>query len=145
MKGKLKTFVVTICVLGLTVMFGCSLVMDAVTPVYIPKESRDYADANVPLIPWMPFTSLFDARYVEKKLDYQHLINSMTEDAKYSLHKGMVVSGIVIGEKFQQKVFSPTGPIGLLLPASLAGVLGTMAGGRYVKSPREKELEKKNS
>lgn len=145
MNGKLKALIITVCIVGLTAIFGCSLVMDAVTPTYISPEAIKYADANVPLVPWMPFKSLLDARFVEKKIDFQHLINSMTEEARYNFFKGSVVASIMTGEKFQQAVFSPTGPIGLMLPASLAGVLGTMAGGRYVKSPREKELERKNN
>ncbi|KKL96379.1 hypothetical protein LCGC14_1845080 [marine sediment metagenome] len=140
--NKLKALIIVVCIMGLTAIFGCSLIMDVATPSYISPAALAYADANVPLIPWMPFTSLFDARFVEKKMDFQHLLNNMTEEAKYNFHKGSVVSSIIVGEKFQQAVFSPTGPIGLMLPASLAGILGTMAGGKYIKSPREKELEK---
>ena len=36
-------------------------------------------------------------------------------------------------EELQGRLFSPTGPLGLLCTAIPAGVLGTFAGGKYIK------------
>jgi len=130
MNKKYKTLIITICIVGLAGIFGACSVQDVITPCYIPEEIIKSVGVNIPIISWMPYTSLFDARFVKTKMDYQYL-----------LHNNLITTSIQTSELFQQKIFSPEGPIGLLLPASLAGILGVFGGGRFIKSPREKELE----
>lgn len=130
---KLKKISVWLCVLGLTMMLGCASFMDAVTPCYIPKEVIKSADVDLPLIPWMPYTSLFDARYVKTKIYFQYL-----------LHNNLITSSIQTSEAFQQKLFSPEGPIGLLLPGLMCGTLGALLIPRPGDKKKIAELEKKN-
>ena len=130
MNGKIKALFVTFCIAGLAVILGCASIMDAITPCYIPQEVIQSVDANVPIIPFMPFTSLFDARYVKTRMYFQYL-----------LHNNLMTTSIAASEAFQQRLFSPEGPLGLLLPGSMFATLGLFAGGRFLKSPREKELE----
>ena len=141
MNNKIKMLIITFCIMVLVIIFGCASFQDVITPTYIPPSAIEYADVNVPLIGGFPYTSLFDARTVMAKMDYVHLLNNMTEEAKYNFLKGLTQMHIDISQDFQQKLFSPTGPIGLLLPSSMAAILGLFAGGRFIKSPREKELE----
>lgn len=136
MNGKLKTLIVTVCVFGLAVMLGCASFMDAITPTYIAPSTIKYADANVPI--FLPYTSLFDARMVDKKMDYTHFVNTMAEDVKYKFHKGMMAFHIQAAESFQEAVFSPTGAIGLLFPTLFGGTLGAL----LIKRPGDKS--KKN-
>jgi len=138
MNGKLKTAIIAVCIFGLAVILGCASFMDAITPCYIPPKAAEYADANVPIM--LPYTTVFDARIVDKKMDYMHFINSMTEDAKYEYLKGMTAFHIQASEEFQQAVFSPEGPLGLLLPTLFGGTLGAL----LIKRPGDKskkELE----
>lgn len=128
--SKFKTLIITLCVAGIAALFGCASFMDATTPCYIPPDVIREVDANLPLIRFMPYTSVFDARYVRTKLQYQYLF-----------HKNLLDESIRVSEDFQQRMFSPEGPLGLLIPGTMFGTLGLFAGGRFIKSPREKELE----
>lgn len=129
---KFQKLITGLCIIGLTIILGCATIRDAVTPAYIPEEVRKVVDVNLPLISWMPFTSLFDAKYVKTKLYYQYL-----------LYNNLMTTSILASEAFQQKIFSPSGPIGLLLPTLMGGTLGAM----LLSKPQDKEkihdLEKK--
>jgi tRNA U38,U39,U40 pseudouridine synthase TruA len=129
---KINVFIVTLCVIILTVFLGACSVPDAITPCYIPPEIIESTDVQIPLIPFMPFTSLFDARYVKTKMHYQYL-----------LHTKLIDNSILTSEQFQQKLFEPGGVLSMLLPGSMFATLGIFTGGRFLKSPREKELETK--
>ena len=115
MNEKVKALIVSICIFGLAVILGCASVMDAITPCYIPQEVIDVTGIDIPVISHMPYTSLFDARYVKTKLDYQYL-----------LHNNLMTASIYASEQFQQTLFSPTGPIGLLFPTLFGGALGAI-------------------
>ena len=132
MNKKLKTLIITTCIITLAGIFGACSVQEIITPCFIPQEIIDSVNVNVPIISWWPWTSLFDAYYVKTKLDFQYL-----------LHSNLMETSIHTSEVFRQNLFSPTGLISAVIPASLAGILGIFGGGRFVKSPREKELEKK--
>ena len=118
-------------VLFLVVFISASCVQDAIVPVFIEPDlmvSYEATPANG------LYTTLFDAKRLQKnithKLEYQKLIARQgNEDLNISIAAGEEIKGVV---------FNPTGPLALMFPA-LAG-LGI---GRYMKSPREKELEKK--
>ena len=117
-------------VLFLFVFFGASCVQDAVIPTYIePDLMTTYEAKPVNGL----YTTLFDAKRLQKnithKLEYQKLVAKQgQEDLDISIAAGEEIKGVV---------FNPTGPLALAFPA-LAG-LGL---GRYLKSPREQELEK---
>jgi len=132
MKEKLKkiftTSVTFVCAIVLTVMIGCSSFQDAVTPCYIPNEIIETTDVNIPILKWMPYTSLFDAKYVRTKMEFQYL-----------LHKNLLNKSMEVSEAFQQRLFSPEGPIGLLIPALGGFGLGSL----LISKPKDKkEIEK---
>ena len=118
-------------VLFLVVFMSASCVQDAIVPTFIEPDlmiAYEATPANG------LYTTLFDAKRLQKnithKLEYQKLVAKQgNEDLNIS---------IAAGEEIKNTVFNPTGPLALMFPA-LAG-LGI---GRYIKSPREKALEKK--
>lgn len=130
---KIKKLVIWLCILGLTVILGCASFKDAVIPCYIPEEIIESVDVNLPLISWMPYTSLFDARYVKTKMYFQYL-----------LYNNLMTTSIQASEAFQQKLFSPSGPIGLLLPAGLGLTLGSLLISKPDDKKKIHELEIKN-
>ena len=118
-------------VLFLIVFMSASCVQDAIVPTYIEPDLMITFDAE-PVNGL--YTTLFDAKRLQKniahKLEYQKLVAKQgQEDLNISIASGEEIKGVV---------FNPTGPLALMFPA-LAG-LGL---GRYLKSPREQELEKK--
>jgi len=138
MSKKIQTLLVSVSILGLVVFIGCSSVQDLIIPSYISPAAIDYVDANVPIL--TPYTSLFDAKTIDRKMDYVHLLNSMTEEARYKFLKSELAFHIGVSEEFQQAIFSPEGPIGLLFPTLLGGSLGAL----LIKRPGDKskkELE----
>ncbi len=121
---KFKKIITGLCVSGLVIILGCSSFQDAVTPCYIPEEVIKSTGTNLPLISGMPYTSLFDARYVKTKLYYQYL-----------LHNNLMTTSIQASEMFQQKIFSPSGPLALLLPTGLGLTLGSL----LIRRPQDKK------
>jgi len=118
-------------ILFLVVFMSASCIQDAIVPTYIePDLMTTFETKPVNGL----YTTLFDAKRLQKnishKLEYQKLVAKQgQEDLNIS---------VAAGEEIKNTVFDPTGPLALMFPA-LAG-LGL---GRYMKSPREQELEKK--
>ena len=117
-------------VLFLIVFMSASCVQDAIVPTYIEPDlmiAYEATPANG------LYTTLFDAKRLQKnithKLEYQKLVARQgNEDLNIS---------IAAGEEIKDVVFDPTGPLALMLPALMGVGLG-----RYMKSPREQQLEK---
>ncbi len=127
MKTKMQKLVVWVSILMLTVMLGCASFQDALTPCYIPPETLIAADTKATTI--MPFTTLFDARRVDFKLDYTYTLATM----KYKYLKGLGEFHMAGAEEFQTMLFSPEGPVGLLLPTIFGGTLGAL----LIKRPQD--------
>ena len=136
MNKKQKTLTV-LMVMGLAVMFGCSAFQDVITPTYVSKEAAEWADTTPKL--FMPYTTLWDAKRVGMAIDYKITI----ERFKGGYYKSMTNLSILAGENIKSTVFSPEGPVGLLLPMLFGGGLGAMLIKRPGdKSKKEVELEK---
>ena len=112
-------------VLFLVVFMSAGCIQDVLTPAYLDPDviaiNGGYEQVN-------PFyTSLFDATRLKNQIvnKFKYSVDALD----YSISNSMEIKGVV---------FDPSGPLALMFPA-LAG-LGL---GRYLKSPREKELEKK--
>jgi hypothetical protein len=113
------------------VFISTSCVQDVAIPTFIEPDLMIAYDAK-PVNGL--YTTIFDAKRLQKniahKLEYQKLVAKQgQEDLNVS---------IAAGEEIKDVVFNPTGP----LAAMLIG-LPCLGLGRYIKSPREKELEKK--
>lgn len=130
MNKKTKLFM-GFLVLFLIVFMGASCVQDAIVPTYIePDLMTTYEAEPVNGL----YTTLFDAKRLQKniahKLEYQKLVAKQGQ-------KDLNIS-IASGEEIKDVIFNPTGP----LAAMLIG-LPCLGLGRYLRSPREQELEKK--
>ena len=136
MNKKQKTLTV-LMVMGLAIMFGCSAIQDVITPTYVNEKAAEWA--GVPTKMLMPYTTLWDAKRVGMAIDYKITI----ERFKGGYYRSMTNLSILAGEEIKTTLFSPQGPIGLLLPTLFGGTLGAMLIKRPGdKSKKEVELEK---
>jgi hypothetical protein len=134
---RINNIFVGIVTLVLIIFLGCATVQDAITPCVINPELL--ADVNDTGMSFVPFTTVYDADRVLRKYDYLYNLEKFTIDLRYGYLRDDQMLNLTSARQFQQQVFSPTGAIGLMFPA----VAGLMLGGRYIKRPEEKELEKK--
>ncbi|KKM21306.1 hypothetical protein LCGC14_1636790 [marine sediment metagenome] len=143
MSKRTQTIIASVLILGLAALFGCSAFQDALIPCYVPPASMDYADANA--TSFFPWTTIFDARRIDMKMDFVHRLNQLQDNLKYGFLKGLNAFHIQAAEEMQAAIFSPEGPIGLLLPT----IMGTGIGALLIKRPGDKskkevELEANN-
>lgn len=131
MKKLITGIVVFLSALILVVFFGCSAFQDAVIPCSFSEEAAVYADANS--TSWLPWKTVLDAERVDVKMDYTYQINQVKlgrliddDDMRYRFLKGIHTSHIKSAREFQQKIFSPSGPIGALIPTLCGGTLGAL-------------------
>ena len=139
MSRKLQGLLASIAIFGLAVILGCASIMDAVTPCYISPASLEYAEAEPTT--FLPFTTLWDAKRVDKKMAYVHLINQTTDRLQYGFLKGLSSFHITAAQEFQEVLFSPTGPIGLAFPMLFGGTLGAL----FIKRPGDKSKKELNN
>ena len=135
MSAKLQTIIVAVSIFGLAAFFGCASFQDVVTPCYIPPASLNYADVEPTT--FLPFTTLFDAKRVAAKMSFVHTTVQVIDNMKYSYLKGINNFHMAAAEELQTAVFSPDGPIGLLMPTLLGGSLGAL----LIKRPKDKTKE----
>lgn len=139
MNKKQKTLTVLMA-MGLAVMFGCSAFQDVITPTYVSEEAAEWAGVSTKTFEFMPYTSLWDAKRLGKAIDYKLTI----EKIKGGYYKSVTNLSIFAGEEFKTTVFSPEGPVGLLLPTLLGGTLGAMLISKPGDKKQIKDLEVKN-
>lgn len=124
-------------VMGLAAMFGCSALQDVITPTFVDQEAAEWA--NTTPKSFMPYTTLWDAKRVGAAIDFKLTI----ERIRGGYYKGMTNLSILAGEELKTTLFSPQGPVGLLLPTLFGGTLGALLVKRPGdKSKKEVELEK---
>ncbi len=125
-KQKLIT---TLSVLGLVVLVSCSAIQNSITPCYIDADAAAFA--HEPLTEMMPWTTVQDALRINSKMDFIYHCDKL----EYRYLKDNLESYIADAEQFKQIVFSPNGPLGLLLPAGM----GLVAGSYLVSKPDDKK------
>ena len=129
-------------VLFLIVFIGVGCVQDAIIPMEIVPDAIEYSGEEA--TSYVPWTTIHDGRRIQRKIEYIHLTKQeaakrLAEDDKMFhdyINNNMTID-MANAQQIKDVVFNPTGPLALMFPA-LAG-LGL---GRYLKSPREQELEK---
>jgi outer membrane lipoprotein SlyB len=141
MSTKQRRTIITSCVSVLLVFLGCASIQDAVTPCYVAKEAKEYSDVNKPEL---FFWSLWDAQKVKAKLDFRHeakQIGYVRMIADDNLEYGFIANAhninIESAKQLQQSIFSPSGAIGLLIPAASALGIGIMIKRPGDKTPTE--------
>lgn len=145
---KIQKFLVTVSILLLVTILGCAAFQDAIVPCYIDPVAIEYANANVP--EFLPWTTLWDARKVDEKLDFMHELNQIAcarlmedDNMNWAFLKNTHAVHIQNAEQLKGTVFSPEGPLGLLLPA----LSGLGIGAFLIPDPKQrnkiKELEGK--
>jgi hypothetical protein len=135
---KLQKLLTTISVLGLLIVLGCSTFQNALVPCYIDPDAAIFADE--PLTNIMPWTTILDAKRISTKMDFVHSVGRL----EYNYLKSNLSSYLADAEQFKQTAFSPSGPIGLLVPAGLGLTIGTLALSKPDDKKKIKELEAKN-
>lgn len=127
-------------VLVLVAMFGCAAMQDIIIPAYIAPAAIEYADVN-DATSFVPYTSLWDAKRVANQMKRKSDLNQrdlgrlLVDDASlYTWLAGDLLLNIQNAEELKSNVFSPTGPIGLLVPTLAAFGIGAMG----VTRPRDK-------
>jgi hypothetical protein len=152
MKKFLKTAGLILIVMIELAFFGCAMMPKMVTPAWIEPEAAEYADVNVPStdilgIP-IPYTNLYDAELVERKMKFKHLTNQLAgarlmEDDQLEFDYLAEIHSLRTQEArdLAESWFSATGPYGLLVTSLGIGGLCTYGGGKLIPRKREKELE----
>jgi len=131
----------------LIVFFGCSAMMDGVTPCYINEDIKDYTEE--PLTSFLPYTTLWDANRLDRVMDFKYLINQkayerLAEDEGYTYNflKNDLLISKAGAQELQDTLFDPAGPIGLLLPLIGGGTLGALLLSKPGDKKKIAELEK---
>jgi len=126
---KIKVLAVGLIIVVLVGFLGCAGFQDALTPCYIDQEIGEYTESN--MTSFVPFTSLFDAKRLKRRMNFIHQMNQ-EEISRLGVDDGMlyvflndsVTLGMGDASQLQETIFSPSGPIGLLVTTSLGGLLG---------------------
>lgn len=136
-----KKLVVGLSIAILLTMLGCASFQEVLTPAYISEDALAYTGDDGKT--FTPYTSLWDARRINKKLDYQHHVNQlksareMEDDSNEYKHvKDAHLTYIKQAEEFRHTLFDPDGAIGLLAPA-----LGGLGLGFVIKRPGDKNTK----
>ena len=148
MNKKLETLIVGVIALVLITFFGCSAMQDAITPCHIEPDAIEYSKEKP--TSFVPFTTIWDAERVNYRVDYVHQLTQiacarMAEDdvLKVNFIKDKSTIHLAGAREFQETVFSPTGPVGLLVSGLGFGTLGALLIKRPGdKSKKEVDLEK---
>lgn len=143
LKPNLGKLIVPFLALVLVAMFSAGCFQDLLIPTYIAHEAIEYDDANdmSSVTSFFPWPTLWDAKQLAKRMQRKNEIEQrdlgrlLVDKAS---HYAYVAKGhytnIQDAEQFKQTVFSPTGPIGLLVPTLAAFGIGAMG----VSKPRDK-------
>lgn len=142
MNKKQKLFLAFL-ILFIVVLLGASCIQDAVVPCEIDKKVLEYTGEKSTM--YAPWTTIHDARRVQRAMEYVHLTKQeaakrLSEDDNmfYDYINNAMTVNFENAQQIKDIVFDPTGPLAALLIG-----LPCLGLGRYLKSPREQELEKK--
>jgi len=146
--SRLQKLLVLLCSVVLVTVLGCSAWMEGLSPAHIDPAAIEYSKTE-PTV-YTPYTSLWDARRIQRELEYQHLVNQrdlarlLEDDKGYynKLTRAMQIN-IASAEELRDTLFSPTGPMSLLFAAVPALGLGAYLIPRKKDTEKIKELENK--
>jgi hypothetical protein len=138
--NKKQKLLVGVLVLFLVAIFGCAAVQNAVIPMYINPEVGEYTGEC--MISWMPWTSIWDGDRLAAKMKFLHEANlielerAAEDDTKYY---GFLTDAMILDRQdavaLKSAVFSPSGPLGMLLTGLPMFGLGAM----LISKPEDKK------
>ncbi len=152
--GKL---IIPFLVLVLVAMFSAGCFQDLLIPTYIGPEAKEYdpaGDANdlsdmssiTSIFPW---PTLWDAKQLAKRMQRKNEVEQrdigrllVDKASHYAYVAKGHYSNIEDAEKFKQSVFSPTGPVGLLVPTLAAFGIGAMGVSKRSDTQKLKDRDK---
>lgn len=142
LKPNLSKLVIPFLVLVLVAMFGAGCFQELLIPTYTEPQAIKYGgEETTGGKSFLPWTTLWDARRIARQMKYQHglvvkgLVRQIEDDADaYNYIRKQHVLNIQAAEDFKDTIFSPTGPIGLLVPTLAAFGIGAMG----VTRPKDK-------
>ena len=119
----------------LMALLGCSAMLDAITPCYIPPMTVEYAKAEP--TSFIPFTTLWDSQRIDRLVNWEF----QKEQIKYGFIKELSQIHQFAAEELQAKVMMP----------AITGIVGSGAlafGWLGMSKPKDKkkiiEAEAKN-
>lgn len=134
-----KALIMLVCVLGLVIMFGSGCFQDLATPCHIDEKAIEYSEVDA--TSYLPWTTLWDAQRLRGEILYRHsnlqrVYVRLQEDdnAEVTFLVDALDTSVAGAREFQDQVFNPSGPVGMLLPTLFGGVLGSV----FIKRPGDK-------
>ena len=140
--GKL---IIPFLVLVLVAMFSAGCFQDLLIPVYIGPEAKEYDPARIAagdandlsnmgsITSIFPWPTLWDAKQLAKRMQRKNEVEQrdvgrllVDKASHYAYVAKGHYSNIEDAEQFKRTAFSPTGPIGLLVPTLAAFGIGAM-------------------
>lgn len=147
MNKWLQRGIVLVASIILVVFLGCSAMMDGVTPCHIDERVGTYTEEE--MTSYMPFTSLWDAKRLNREMDRMHELNNKElirlaedNDDLYMFLKESHSINMAGSQEFQDNVFNPTGPIGAMILATTGIGIGAL--GISKPGDRKKIVELEN-
>jgi len=142
MVERLSVLIVPLLALLLVVFIGCASFQDVVTPCYIDTDAVAFAGQEPNDVKVLGlYTSLWDAKRLAARIDYvadenQKQLTRMLVDNvdRHAYLAGNHVKYIADAEEFKQTAFSPSGPIGMMLPMATAFGIGALG----ISKPKDK-------
>jgi hypothetical protein len=115
--------------------------MDGLTPAYIDPVAIEYAETTPTVLPIPGYTSLWDAKRIQRELNFQHFIRqteiarTLEDDTTRYKHLNRAIQiNIESSEELRDTLFSSTGPVSIL-----AAGLGIGIGGYLIQRPTDKK------
>ena len=147
--SKKQKLLVGVLILFVVTLVSTSCIQDAVTPCYIDPDIGEYTGDN--MTSWLPWTSIWDADRLAAKMKFLHDANltelerAAEDDTKYY---GFLNDALILDRAdaviIKNTVFSPEGPLGMLLSGLPMFGLGAMLLSKPSDKKRIAELEKSN-
>jgi len=149
MNKHLQRGIVLLSTIILVAFLGCSAMMDGVTPCHIDERIGEYTEE--PMVSYLPYTSLWDAKRLNRELDRKHekadtdLVRLIEDnDDFYTFLKDAHAIHMAGAQEFQDNVFNPTGPIGALILATTGVSIGAFGISKPGDKKKLTELQKTN-
>lgn len=146
---KWEKLLLALCITILIALVGCASFQDVITPCIVDEDVAEYADEPATTI--FPWSTLWDAGRIKKKMDYVHQMNQIMLDRqieddnlKYAYLLDAHQVHLQDAAQFRDSLFNPQSPLGMLLPAGLGLTVGGMLIPRSKDKKKIVELEKAN-